>query len=1128
MRKVAVVVAIPVAVILGVLALAPEFADLSRYRVEAAARATQMLGRDVTIAGPVSLSLLPSPRVIARDVRIANLPGGSTPDLARVRRVEVSLAVWPLLAGRIEATSARLIEPSVTLERFADRGANWEFATSAPVGMPDESAPSSAATGNLGAAGRPVSRGFRIDRLVVEDGTLIYRNGPTLEVIEHLGATVSGDAVAGPIHAEGTFTTLGSTVEVAADIGRFQSAEVPIALSLATRPAATLTLEGSWIRDATRLDGKLALKSEELGAASALLGGGPVAPLVGQHLAATSDVVASADGVALDHLSVDLGDMHGEGAVRLTFATPLAVDMRLSVNSFDVDRWLAAGAAAGTKAAPPPGNAPNGRPSDAATARLPAVAAPGGLRFALPQNVTAILALGADAIVWRKGVIRQARLEAALADGKLVLNRLSALLPGTADLAVRGTLDSIAALPRFTGSVEANAENLRELLDWLGFTVGNVPPDRLRRATLAGNLSVDGEILEARDVSLTLDGARITGAGTAARRPRLAFGARLAVDQLNLDAYLPRDAPAPAPAAAAPRTAAPSIPAATAPSSNRLLEALQGFDANLDAAIETMIWRGQAIHRVHFLGTLDNRDLSVREISVGDLGGASGQLTGFIQAIGSEAAKSEAAFDMRGPEFGRVLRLVAPSLVGLENYGAFSMGGEMQTQGARATVNGDLDAMGGKLHVAGERPDAESWSAAVALDNPSLNRLLRLVSPAYHPQGGELGPVKLAGKLERSSGRVALKDFSVEVGAMSLGGEGHVALGERPMLTANVTLGDVAIDKFIPTRQTAWLDWTPRRRADVMLAQAGPGAPRAAGGEQWSRAPLDLGFLKAFDADVTIAGNTLTWGRWRLAEPAARLGLRDAVLEVRQLAGKLFGGALATSGTIDASAVPSLDLKLSLKDADLKQALTDAGVSMIDGSFDVDSALAATGASPGDLIAHINGEAALKGRNGVINGINLPAASQRLNQVDRPSDLIAILRSGAGGATRFSSLDGTFKVTNGVARSDDLRLLAEGGEGTGVATVDFPNWTIASRTQFRLIDVPGAPPLGVALVGPLDQPRTVFDVNALEKFLVDRVINRANRSSPPPSDQDGAAPNAQPAKPSQMLRDLLKGLKPPQ
>lgn len=56
----------------------------------------------------------------------------------------------------------------------------------------------------------------------------------------------------------------------------------------------------------------------------------------------------------------------------------------------------------------------------------------------------------------------------------------------------------------------------------------------------------------------------------------------------------------------------------------------------------------------------------------------------------------------------------------------------------------------------------------------------------------------------------------------------------------------------------------------------------------------------------------------------------------------------------------------------------------------------------------------------------------------------------------------------------------------------------------------------------------MFDVNALEKFLVDRVVNRANRSSPAPSDQGGGAPpDAQPAKPSQKLRDLLKGLKPP-
>jgi hypothetical protein len=251
-------------------------------------------------------------------------------------------------------------------------------------------------------------------------------------------------------------------------------------------------------------------------------------------------------------------------------------------------------------------------------------------------------------------------------------------------------------------------------------------------------------------------------------RDRIALGARLTIDQLNLDAYV-SDHQA-QPAAISPGAAAPSAPADAVGGLTRvtvpqaLTDALSGFDANMDASVDTLIWRTQPIRKVRVTGTLQSRDLTLRELSVSDLGGAQGKLSGFFQGIGTTQPSMQFAFDMRGPELGRVLRLLSPSLASADTFGAFSLGGEVERQAGKFSLDSDLELGGGKLHVTGDSPSADTWSLAANLEHPSFNRLMRLVSSRYRPQGGELGPVTFDGTLEWSAGGVAMRKFTAADG----------------------------------------------------------------------------------------------------------------------------------------------------------------------------------------------------------------------------------------------------------------------------------------------------------------------------------------------------------------------------
>src|SRR6202040_3266551 len=136
----------------------------------------------------------------------------------------------------------------------------------------------------------------------------------------------------------------------------------------------------------------------------------------------------------------------------------------------------------------------------------------------------------------------------------------------------------------------------------------------------------------------------------------------------------------------------------------------------------------------------------------------------------------------------------------------------------------------------------------------------------------------------------------------------------------------------------------------LILAQAGTGA--AAAPAAWSREPIDLAALSLADVDLTLSGNSLAYGRWRIDQPALTVMLKDGTLAVKQLAGRLFGGDVEADGDVAAAATPTLHATLKLRDADLKQAfMNEAGFGTIEGRFDIDASLAGEGRSPADIIA---------------------------------------------------------------------------------------------------------------------------------------------------------------------------------
>jgi AsmA family protein len=188
--------------------------DVQRVAAFARAEVKSLTGRDLTIAGPVELRISLSPSVDLQDLSFANAPWGSRAEMLRIRRLEVEVALLPLLSGDIVVERLVVVDPDLLLERDAQGRGNWIFddAAPAPGTLPADAMPGGR---DAAAVSVPDVRDVRVEggRVVLLDAA----SGETLEleITEAVGSVPSAGGTRGlrlaaayngnPFTVEGTY-----------------------------------------------------------------------------------------------------------------------------------------------------------------------------------------------------------------------------------------------------------------------------------------------------------------------------------------------------------------------------------------------------------------------------------------------------------------------------------------------------------------------------------------------------------------------------------------------------------------------------------------------------------------------------------------------------------------------------------------------------------------------------------------------------------------------------------------------------------------------------------------------------------------------------------------------------------
>lgn len=209
---------------LAVVMVVPNFIDWNNHKDRVIAIIQPHLTRKIEVAGALHLQILPNPKMTLEDVTIANAGGATSPYLAKLKTLEATVRLEPLLNGEVVIDSIHLAGADMYVEVMPDGKNNW--------------------TGILQDRPRPAALGrdnVLLNRVTLADGALHYANPATGAAWEttHMNFAIEATALNGPYHAIGDLNYRGVTSHIDLQTGAYQPGQ-PFQLDLAMTPVEQL------------------------------------------------------------------------------------------------------------------------------------------------------------------------------------------------------------------------------------------------------------------------------------------------------------------------------------------------------------------------------------------------------------------------------------------------------------------------------------------------------------------------------------------------------------------------------------------------------------------------------------------------------------------------------------------------------------------------------------------------------------------------------------------------------------------------------------------------------------------------------------------------------------------------
>lgn len=207
MKKLLVVIGGLIVLVIAALLIAPMVIPVDTYKKEILAQVEKATGREARIDGDFGISLFPTVKFTAGKFSLANAKGGKADKMVSLEKLNVQVAVFPLISGNVVIDSFVLDKPVINLEVDAQGRPNWVFTPAAGAApAKKDSTPAKAGSGSDNDSGGLGLAGLQLGDVRLVDGRIAYSDAKTgtTQIVDAINMSVSLPSMTSPMAANGS------------------------------------------------------------------------------------------------------------------------------------------------------------------------------------------------------------------------------------------------------------------------------------------------------------------------------------------------------------------------------------------------------------------------------------------------------------------------------------------------------------------------------------------------------------------------------------------------------------------------------------------------------------------------------------------------------------------------------------------------------------------------------------------------------------------------------------------------------------------------------------------------------------------------------------------------------------
>ncbi|MFY8275329.1 AsmA family protein [Pseudoalteromonas sp. SSDWG2] len=356
----------------------------------------------------------------------------------------------------------------------------------------------------------------------------------------------------------------------------------------------------------------------------------------------------------------------------------------------------------------------------------------------------------------------------------------------------------------------------------------------------------------------------------------------------------------------------------------------------------------------------------------------------------------------------------------------FSVTNAIESKLVNVKFKGDIAEQGknitGELHV----------------DGDSVKELAKWQGVTLDAKENAFNAFSIDGAMQFSGETFSISKLVAKLDKLAIEGSSSVNLGARLAVKANVDLGMLDLNPYLPDPIE-----TPEQPAEDAPAQP----------IVWDDTKLDLSVLNALDANVVVRSSGLQARDITLGANQFTLKLQNAVANLSMDKFQAYEGQGQGKVSINAKQAPyKIETGFNLKGIDAQPLLTDAvKFDKLMGKGSLQWQLTTQGQSQKDFVSALAGSLGFNFADGAVKGANVAELVRQAKELlsGNTAALSEGLNTGYDESqkTDFTALTGTMTFVKGVGTNADLSMLSPLIRVSGQGTVDLP----ATNVNYRLV-----------------------------------------------------------------------------